>query len=30
MSEDTKFLLEMLLLKAVVVAFVTLIWWSTQ
>ena len=30
MSEDTKFLLEMLLLKAVVMAFITLIWWSTQ
>ena len=30
MSEDTKFLVEMLLLKAVVVAFITLIWWSTQ
>lgn len=30
MSEDTKFFLEMLLLKVVVVALATLIWWSTQ
>lgn len=30
MSEDTKFFLEMLLLKVVVVALAALIWWSTQ
>ena len=30
MSEDTKFFLEMLLFKAVMVAFITLIWWMVK